>query len=47
MLLYKTIKPVIARGTFYGLDYNIHLHVAEDNSSGVITAFNLTSRKKK
>jgi len=47
MLLYKTIKPVMTRGTFYGLDYNMHLHVAEDNASGVITAYNLTSRKKK
>ena len=47
MLLYKTIKSIIIRGTFYGLDYNVHLHVAEDNASGVITAYNLTSRKKK
>ncbi len=47
MLLYKTIKQIMTRGTFFGLDYNVHLHVAEDNASGVITAFNLTSRKKK
>ena len=47
MLLYKTVKSIITRGTFYGLDYNVHLHVAEDNASGVITAYNLTSRKKK
>jgi len=47
MLLYKTIKPIMTRGTFFGLDYNVHLHVAEDNASGVITAYNLTSRKKK
>jgi len=47
MLLYKTIKPIMTRGTFFGLDYNLHLHVAEDNASGIITAYNLTSRKKK
>ncbi len=47
MLLYKTVKSIITRGTFFGLDYNVHLHVAEDNTSGVITAFNLTSRKKR
>ncbi|MBY9016066.1 MAG: hypothetical protein KGD68_10275 [Candidatus Lokiarchaeota archaeon] len=47
MLLYKSVKSIITRGTFFGLDYNVHLHVAEDNTSGVITAFNLSSRKKR
>ena len=47
MILYKSIKSIITRGTFYGLDYNVHLHVAEDNTSGVIIAYNLTSRTKK
>ena len=47
MRLYKTIKSIMTRGIFFGLDYNVHLHMAEDNASGVITAYNLTSRKKK
>jgi hypothetical protein len=47
MRLYKKIKTIMTRGTFYGLDYNIHLHVAENNALGVITAYNLTSRKKR
>jgi len=45
--LYKQIKPILTRGMFYGISNVVHLHVAEDNSSGVITAYNLTSRKKK
>jgi len=47
MIFYKTIKSIMTRGTFYGLDYNVHLHVAEDKASGVITAYNLTSRNKR
>lgn len=47
MLLYKKIKPTMTRGTFYGIEYDIHLHIAEDKKSGVITAYNLTSRRKK
>jgi len=47
MILYKSIKDIMTRGTFYGLDYDVHLHMAEDNASGVITAYNLTSRIKK
>jgi hypothetical protein len=46
MLLYKSIKSIMTRGTFYGLDYDVHLHIAENNTLGVITAYNLTSRKK-
>ncbi|MFX1478005.1 MAG: hypothetical protein ACFFCI_07720 [Promethearchaeota archaeon] len=45
MVLYRKIKPILTRGSFYGISYNIHLHVAEDNSSSIITAYNLTSRK--
>ncbi|MFX0058308.1 MAG: hypothetical protein ACFE85_15445 [Candidatus Hodarchaeota archaeon] len=46
MILYKKIKPILTRGTFYGINSVIHLHIAEDESSGVINAYNLTSRKK-
>jgi len=45
--LYKELKPILTRGTFYGIDPTIHLHVAEDNGGGVILAFNLGSRDKK
>ncbi len=44
MVLYKKIKPILARGTFYGIKNNIHLHVDETDKSGVITAYNLSSR---
>jgi hypothetical protein len=47
LLLYKEIKPILIKGTFYGIDPTIHLHVAEDNGNGVILAFNLGSRNKK
>ena len=47
ILLYKEIKPILTRGSFYGIDPTIHLHVAEDNRNGVILAFNLGSRNKK
>ncbi len=47
ILLYKKIKPILTRGTFYGIDPTIHIHVAEDNGNGVILGFNLTSRNKK
>jgi len=47
MLLYRILKPILVRGTFYGIYYDMHLHVAEDNSSAVIIAYNLTSRKRK
>ncbi|GAI05881.1 unnamed protein product, partial [marine sediment metagenome] len=47
IILYKKIKHILTRGTFYGIDPMIHLHVAEDTGNGVILAFNLTSRNKK
>jgi hypothetical protein len=47
MNLYKNIKPILTRGTFFGIDPTIHLHLAEDRKTGVIIAFNLTSRDKK
>jgi len=47
MILYKKIKPILTRGTFYGVSSVVHLHVAENDASGVINAYNLTSRKKK
>jgi len=46
MVLYKKIKPILARGTFYGIKHNIHLHVDESDKLGVITAYNLSSRVK-
>ena len=47
IILYKKIKSIMVRGIFYGIDPMIHLHVDEDTGSGIITAYNLTSRKKK
>jgi len=47
MTLYKKNKPFFTRGIFYGIDYNIHLHVDEIDKSGVITAYNLSSRVQK
>jgi len=44
MNLYKKIKKIFTRGTFYGINYNIHLHVDETDKIGVITAYNLSSR---
>jgi len=44
MVLYKKIKPILARGTFYGIKNNIHLHVDEVDKLGLITAYNLSSR---
>ena len=47
MTLYKKNKSFFTRGTFYGIEYNIHLHVDEINKSGIITAYNLSSRVQK
>ena len=47
MILYKQNKSFFTRGIFYGIDYNIHLHVSEIDKSGVITAYNLSSRVQK
>ncbi|GAG57831.1 unnamed protein product, partial [marine sediment metagenome] len=47
MTLYKKNKPFFTRGKFYGISYNIHLHVDEIDKSGVITAYNLSSRVQK
>ncbi|MBY9010000.1 MAG: hypothetical protein KGD74_09065 [Candidatus Lokiarchaeota archaeon] len=47
MTLYKKNKHFFTRGTFYGIDYNTHLHVDEIEKSGVITAYNLSSRNQK
>jgi hypothetical protein len=47
MSLYKRVKPLLTRGNFYGISYNIHLHVNHNNKSGIITAYNFTSRAKK
>ena len=44
MTLYKKIKPFLTRGRFYGISYNVHLHVIEADKLGVITAYNLSSR---
>ena len=46
MSLYKKLKPFFTRGTFYGIDKDIHLHVDEINNTGVITAYNRSSRKR-
>ncbi|MFW9823673.1 MAG: hypothetical protein ACFFE4_12090 [Candidatus Thorarchaeota archaeon] len=46
MHLYMKLKPFFTRGTFYGISYNIHLHVNQVTKLGVITAYNLTSRSK-
>ncbi|MHA1319076.1 MAG: hypothetical protein ACTSQ1_04595, partial [Promethearchaeota archaeon] len=47
MILYKKYKYFFTRGTFYGIDYNIHLHVDEIDKLGVVTAYNLSSRNQK
>ncbi|MFX1287834.1 MAG: hypothetical protein ACFFFY_04650, partial [Promethearchaeota archaeon] len=47
MILYKKYKPFFTRGIFYGISYNIHLHVDEIDKRGVITAYNLSSRVQK
>ena len=47
MTLYKKIKAFLTRGTFYGIDKNIHLHVDENVKHGVITAYNLSSQNHK
>ncbi|MHA2391809.1 MAG: hypothetical protein ACXAEX_07555 [Promethearchaeota archaeon] len=44
MSLYEKLKRLLVQGTFYGIKYNIHLHVDEKTKLGVITAYNLTSR---
>ncbi|TFF97897.1 MAG: hypothetical protein EU540_08435, partial [Promethearchaeota archaeon] len=44
--LYKKIKLILTKGIFYGISPTVHLHVDEDSGSGVITAFNLSSRDK-
>jgi len=46
MTLYKTIKPFLTRGIFYGISQNIHLHMDEIDKLGVITAYNLSSRSQ-
>jgi hypothetical protein len=46
MILYKYIKSILTRGTFFGINNVVHLHVSEDKMSGVINAYNLTSREK-
>lgn len=46
MQLYRKLKHFFTRGTFYGIDHDIHLHVDETDKSGVITAYNLRSRKQ-
>jgi len=44
MNLYKKLKPYFTRGVFFGIDYMTHLHVNEDDRSGVMTCYNLTSK---
>ncbi len=47
MVLYKKIKLYFIQGTFWGLNQNLHLHINERKKTGVITAYNLTSRNQK
>ncbi|MFW9936476.1 MAG: hypothetical protein ACFFD5_02425 [Candidatus Thorarchaeota archaeon] len=47
MILYKKIKSFFTRGTFYGINQNIHLHIDENEKLGVLTAYNLSSRTQK
>jgi len=47
MILYKKLKSFFTRGTFYGINQTVHLHVDERQKLGVITAYNLSSRQKK
>jgi hypothetical protein len=47
MTLYRKNKSFFSRGVFYGINYNIHLHVDEVDKSGIITAYNLSSRVQK
>jgi hypothetical protein len=47
MILYMKIKPYLTRGTFYGINPNVHLHVNETNNLGILTAYNLRSRTQK
>ncbi|MFX0073839.1 MAG: hypothetical protein ACFE96_00240 [Candidatus Hermodarchaeota archaeon] len=47
MILYRKLKSFFTRGTFYGIEQNIHLHVDEINKLGVLTVYNLKSRVQK
>jgi len=47
MILYKKLKSFFTRGTFYGVNQTVHLHVDERQKLGIITAYNLSSRQKK
>jgi len=42
--LYKKIKSILTRGSFYGIHPSTHLHVSEDNAIGVIITTNLSSK---
>ena len=46
LVLYKKNKSIFCRGTFYGISQHIHLHVDESTKSGILIAYNLTSRPK-
>jgi hypothetical protein len=44
MTLYHNYKTYFAKGTFYGLAADVHLHVNQLNGTGAICCFNLTSK---
>jgi hypothetical protein len=46
MARYRDLKPHFVRGRFIGLDPLVHVHVRDETRSAVITAFNLTSRRR-
>jgi hypothetical protein len=44
MRLYKKIKNILTRGSFYGIDPLTHLHISENNDNAVLIATNLSSK---
>ena len=47
MILYKKLKSFFTRGTFYGINPEVHLHVDENSKLGVLTIYNLNSQVQK
>lgn len=44
MALYQKLKPFFARGAFFGIAENVHLHTLPDQAGGVINVFNLSDQ---
>ncbi|TXT62385.1 MAG: hypothetical protein BAJALOKI3v1_600006 [Promethearchaeota archaeon] len=44
LILYKKIKSILTRGSFYGIDPLTHLHISEEKDKAVLITTNLNSR---